>query len=79
MGKKLRIEYKVVADAAALAAEAAERFTQTAEKALAQRGRVRMAISGGSTPKAAFGLLADPGQPMAEANAVGQAGPVLGR
>ncbi|HEX4284344.1 MAG TPA: 6-phosphogluconolactonase [Terracidiphilus sp.] len=63
MGKKLRIEYKVVADAAALAAEAAERFTQTAEKALAQRGRVRMAISGGSTPKAAFGLLADPGHP----------------
>ncbi len=63
MAKKLRIEYKVVADAAALAAEAAERFTSTAEAAAAQRGRARIAISGGSTPKAAFGLLADPSQP----------------
>ena len=27
------------------------------------RGRARIAISGGSTPKAAFQLLADPGQP----------------
>ena len=60
---KLRIEYKVVADAAALAAEAAERFTSASEKAVAQRGRARIAISGGSTPKAAFALLADPGQP----------------
>jgi 6-phosphogluconolactonase len=63
MAKKLRIEYKVVANAAALAAEAAERFASTAEKAVAQRGRARIAISGGSTPKAAFGLLADPSQP----------------
>jgi 6-phosphogluconolactonase len=63
MAKKLRIEYKVVADAAALAAEAAERFTSTAEKAAAQRGRARIAISGGSTPKAAFALLADPARP----------------
>ena len=63
MAKKLRIEYKVVADAAALAGEAAERFTSAAEKAAAQRGRARIAISGGSTPKAAFGLLADPCQP----------------
>src|SRR5579872_2878747 len=63
MAKKLRIEYKVVADAAALAVEAAERFTQAAEKAAAERGRARIAISGGSTPKAAFALLADPGKP----------------
>ncbi len=63
MAKKLRIEYKVVADAAALAAEAAERFTSAAEKAAAQHGRARIAISGGSTPKAAFSLLADPSQP----------------
>lgn len=60
---KLRIEYKVVADAAALAAVAAERFTSAAETAAAERGRARIAISGGSTPKAAFGLLADPNQP----------------
>ncbi len=63
MAKKLRIEYKVVADAAALAVEAAERFTGAAEKAVAEQGRARIAISGGSTPKAAFGLLADPGKP----------------
>ena len=60
---KLRIEYEVVADAAALAAEAAERFTSAAETAVAQRGRARIAISGGSTPKAAFALLADPSHP----------------
>lgn len=63
MARKLRIEYTVVADAAALAAAAAERFTQGAEKAVAERGRARIAISGGSTPKAAFALLADPAQP----------------
>ncbi len=63
MAKKLRIEYKVAADAAALAAETAERLTSAAEKAVAERGRVRIAISGGSTPKAAFTLLADPGKP----------------
>jgi len=61
--KKLRIEYQVVPDAEALAAAAAERFTAAAEKAAAARGRARIAISGGSTPKAAFALLADPGQP----------------
>ena len=60
---KLRIEYKVVADAAALAAASAERFTKAAEDAAAQRGRARIAISGGSTPKAAFALLADASHP----------------
>jgi 6-phosphogluconolactonase len=63
MPRKLRIEYTVVADAAALAAAAAEHFTQGAEKAVATRGRARIAISGGSTPKAAFALLADPAKP----------------
>ncbi len=63
MGKELRIEYSVEADAAALAVRAAEEFTQAAEKAAAARGRARIAVSGGSTPKAAFALLADPAQP----------------
>ncbi len=63
MAKELRIEYKVLADAAALAAQAAEEFTHAAEKAVADRGRARIAISGGSTPKAAFALLADAGKP----------------
>ncbi|HLY43646.1 MAG TPA: 6-phosphogluconolactonase [Terracidiphilus sp.] len=63
MPKELRIEYSVAADAAALAAKAAEHFTAEAEKAVAARGRARIAISGGSTPKATFALLADPGKP----------------
>ncbi|HZB89087.1 MAG TPA: 6-phosphogluconolactonase [Terracidiphilus sp.] len=63
MGKHLKIEYRVVADAAALAAAAAEEFTRVAEKAVAARGLARIAISGGSTPKAAFALLADAARP----------------
>ncbi len=63
MSKKLRVEYSVLPDAGALAARAAKEFTRAAEKAAAQRGRARIAISGGSTPKAAFQLMADPAQP----------------
>lgn len=63
MAKKLTIQYKVLPDAAALAAQAAEEFTQAAEKAVAERGGARIAISGGSTPKVAFQLLADASQP----------------
>jgi 6-phosphogluconolactonase len=63
MASTLKIAYKVVPDAAALAAEAAERFTHAAEAAVARRGRARIAVSGGSTPKAAFHLLADAAQP----------------
>ena len=50
-------------DAAALARRAAQYFVEMAGEAVAARGRARIAISGGSTPKAAFELLADPGQP----------------
>lgn len=63
MPKKLRVEYVVMPDANALAARAAEQFTVAAERAASERGRVRIAISGGSTPKAAFQLLADAAQP----------------
>ena len=41
----------------------AELFTRAAEQAVAARGRARIAISGGSTPKAVFALLADPSKP----------------
>ncbi|MGA7340862.1 MAG: 6-phosphogluconolactonase, partial [Terracidiphilus sp.] len=61
MSQKLKVEYFVVADAAALAARAAQHFVEAAEAAVAARGRARIAISGGSTPKAAFGLMADKG------------------
>ncbi|HUX44866.1 MAG TPA: 6-phosphogluconolactonase [Terracidiphilus sp.] len=61
---KLKVEYQVVADSAALAAAAAEHFVQVATEAALRRGHARIAISGGSTPKAAFQLLADPDQPF---------------
>ena len=63
MPQKLKIVYYVEPDAAALARRAAQYFVETAERAVAARGRARIAISGGSTPKAAFALLADPAQP----------------
>src|SRR3569833_2819685 len=64
MPSKLKIEYFVEPDSAALARRAAEQRVDIAEDAAAKRGRARIAISGGSTPKAAFQLLADPGQPF---------------
>ena len=64
MASKLRIECIVEPDSAALARRAAEQFVEIAEQAAATRGRARIAISGGSTPKAAFQLLADPSEPF---------------
>jgi 6-phosphogluconolactonase len=55
--------YYVEPDAAALARRAAEYFVEQAERAVAARGQAWIAISGGSTPRAAFALLADPKQP----------------
>ncbi len=62
MASKLKIEYVVEPDAAALARRTAQHFVEVVEQAASRRGRARIAISGGSTPKAAFQLLADPGQ-----------------
>jgi 6-phosphogluconolactonase len=63
MARTLRIKYYVEQDAAGLARRAAQYFVEMAGEAAACQGRARIAISGGSTPKAAFQLLADPGQP----------------
>lgn len=63
MPQSLKIVYRVASDAQALAARAAEHFVEQAEQAVAARGRARIAISGGSTPKGAFALLADAAQP----------------
>jgi 6-phosphogluconolactonase len=49
---------RVVADAGALAREAAEEFVRLAREAVADKGSFSVALSGGSTPKALFGLLA---------------------
>jgi 6-phosphogluconolactonase len=64
MPKKLRIKYYVEPDAEALARRAAQYFSEMVEEAVAGRGRARIAISGGSTPKATFRLLADPNEPF---------------
>jgi 6-phosphogluconolactonase len=63
MPGKLTINYIVTEDAASLAQRAVRHFVELAEQAIATRGRARIAISGGSTPKATFQLLADPTQP----------------
>lgn len=63
MARKLRIKYYVEPDAAALARRAAQYFVEMAGEAVASQGYARIAISGGSTPKAAFELMADPSQP----------------
>ncbi len=63
MARKLKIIYYVEPNPAALASRAAQYFVEMAEESVAARGRARIAISGGSTPKATFQLLADRNQP----------------
>jgi len=62
-GTQLLIKYYVEPDPAALARHAAQYFVEMASEAADALGRARIALSGGSTPKAAFELLADPNQP----------------
>jgi 6-phosphogluconolactonase len=54
----------VVDDADALAREAAAGFVRRAREAVAARGRFTVALSGGSTPKRLYALLADPAAPF---------------
>lgn len=63
MPRHLQVKYYVEPDAAALARRAAQYFVEMAGEAVEAYGRARIAISGGSTPKAAFELLADANQP----------------
>lgn len=63
MSKKLNILYSVAADGAELAYRAADYLAEKAKAAVAAQGRARIAISGGSTPKATFALLGDSTQP----------------
>jgi 6-phosphogluconolactonase len=62
-GRHLSIKYYVEPDAAALARRAAQYFLEMTSEAVQARGRARIAISGGSTPKATFALLADANEP----------------
>ncbi len=63
MSRHLQIMYYVEPDPAALACRAAQYFVEMAGEAVAAQGCARIAISGGSTPLAAFEALADPDQP----------------
>jgi 6-phosphogluconolactonase len=51
-------ELRIVPSAEAVAQAAAELFVQTCEQSLRERGRFAVALSGGSTPKRTFELLA---------------------
>lgn len=63
MSRTLRIKYYVEPAPAALARRAASYLVEMASEAAEAQGRVHIAISGGSTPKAAFELLGDRAYP----------------
>lgn len=56
-------EVRVLDSPAALSRAAAELFRETVASAVAERGRCAVALSGGSTPRALYRLLADPTAP----------------
>ena len=64
MARPVMVTYEVWPSAAEMALASARVFATTVEKAVATRGIARVAISGGSTPKATFKLLADPAGPF---------------
>jgi 6-phosphogluconolactonase len=57
----LAAELRILEDGEELAREAADFVVWLGEQAIARQGRFRLALSGGSTPKALYGLLAGPG------------------
>lgn len=67
MARKTLVEYRVYDGPDALAAAAAEHFLEQAQQAVATRGRARIAVSGGSTPKRTFELLANPQEKFLQA------------
>ncbi|MGB7190356.1 MAG: 6-phosphogluconolactonase, partial [Acidobacteriaceae bacterium] len=67
MPRKTEVEYRVYDGAAALSRAAAEHFLASAQAAVAAHGVARVAISGGSTPKRTFELMANPAEKFAAA------------
>jgi 6-phosphogluconolactonase len=65
MPRQVEVEIKVSASSDEVALAAARLFADSVAAAVRTRGVARVAISGGSTPKAMFKLLADPAQPFA--------------
>lgn len=58
------IDLRVFPDDASLARAAAEEFARRAAEAIRARGRFSAALSGGSTPRRLFALLADTAEPF---------------
>jgi|SRR6185437_8335316 len=67
MPRKVEVEYRVHDGADALSRAAAEHFLERTEAAVAASGVARVAISGGSTPKRTFELMANPAEKFAAA------------
>ncbi len=65
MPQPISVTYIVWPSAAELALASARNIAEKVGAAVSRRGVARVAISGGSTPQAAFKLLADPVQPFA--------------
>lgn len=65
MPQPVTVTYSIWPEPKAVALAAAQFFSDAVTRAVATRGAARVAISGGSTPKAMFALLADPAQPFA--------------
>ncbi len=65
MPQPITVTYQVWPTATDLALASARLFATKVEDAAKKRGVARIAISGGSTPQAAFQMLADPTQPFA--------------
>ena len=63
MPRPVSVSYRVLSTSEDLAASAAEFFASVAAAAVEARGVARVAISGGSTPKGMFALLADRSRP----------------
>lgn len=66
MPKTTEVVYSVDENVATLSHRVAERLVQKVNAIVAQKGKARIAISGGSTPKALFSLLANPSEPFFE-------------
>ena len=64
MPRPVEVTVRVYASVPEVAAAAAELFAESVVNAAKARGVARIAISGGSTPKLMFELLADPVQPF---------------
>ncbi len=65
MPQSVTVTYSVWPEPKAVAFAAAQLFSDAVTHAVTTRGAARVAISGGTTPKAMFALLADAAQPFA--------------